>query len=61
MSGKAEVEKGMGTDEVACQIIDAIVSGKNEILIAPIHNYFAIYIRALLPNFYFSLIEKRAN
>jgi len=61
VSGKSEVEKGMTSDEVACRIIDAIAENKNEILVAPVQNYIAVYIRAFLPNMYFFLIKKRAK
>jgi len=53
-------EHGYSVQYVASQIIDSMVRKRKELLLAPIHMWLAVLLRALLPGIYFYIMKRRA-
>eukprot|EP00090_Calanus_glacialis_P014371 TRINITY_DN23155_c0_g1_i1.p1 TRINITY_DN23155_c0_g1~~TRINITY_DN23155_c0_g1_i1.p1 ORF type:complete len:304 (+),score=88.54 TRINITY_DN23155_c0_g1_i1:47-958(+) len=53
-------EQGYSVQYVAQQILEGIVKGKKELILAPLHVRLAIILRVLLPGVYFYIMKRRA-
>ena len=54
-------ENGLDPNEAARQVIAAIKSRKQEVMLCSLFNKFVIFIRALFPAFFFWAMVRRAN
>lgn len=54
-------EEGYPPEEVAAQILAAVVSGKNELIISSISPRIAIFLRHFLPSVFFRIMNHRAK
>jgi hypothetical protein len=53
-------EQGYSVQYVAQHILEGIVKGKKELILAPLHVRLAIILRVLLPGLYFYIMKRRA-
>eukprot|EP00092_Neocalanus_flemingeri_P001774 GFUD01001892.1.p1 GENE.GFUD01001892.1~~GFUD01001892.1.p1 ORF type:complete len:304 (+),score=108.81 GFUD01001892.1:68-979(+) len=53
-------EQGYSVQYVAQQILESVVKGKKELILAPLHVRLAILLRALLPGIYFYIMKRKA-
>ena len=53
-------EQGYSVQYVAQQILESMVKGKKELILAPLHVRLAILLRALLPDLYFYIMKRKA-
>ena len=56
----SNTESGYSVQYVAQMVLDNLISGQNELVLAPIYMRLAILIRALMPWLYFFIMKKRA-
>jgi len=53
-------EQGYSVQYVAQQILESMVKGKKELVLAPLHVRLAVLLRALLPGVYFYIMKRKA-
>src|SRR6218665_1117442 len=53
--------RGMSAEYVAQRILNAIACRDNEVLVAPLVHRIAVYLRNILPDFYFQIMQARAK
>jgi len=54
-------EKGYSAAWVAEKVLEAVQTGQQEVVLAPLHHRLAILLRAILPSLYFYLMARRAK
>lgn len=52
---------GMKPSTLAVQILSAVAQGKHELVVCGVTAHIASYLRVLAPDFFFNLMQKRAN
>jgi dehydrogenase/reductase SDR family protein 7B len=57
----ATTAAGCSPAHVAEQVVEAVVGGRRELLLAPLLHRLAVLLRALLPSLYFFLMARRAR